>query len=393
MTSNKPSHLLPEQWKEDLKFFQSEVPIHHKNAFHTISKAQFHHAVAAFETKIPFLKDHEIVVGFQRLAAMIGDGHTFVATWDLHHIFPFELFWFGRELRVIRASQQYAEVLGAKICKIGTMSIADVHREIRKAISQRENRWYVQHQSAQQIIQAEVLAALEIVPEVDHAVFTFKDANAQSFSRTIHSVAPAEDIQWVSALMEPPLYMQRPADPFWFTYLPDAQTVYVNFRSYQALEEKASELFQYIDCVTPNRLVIDLRQNGGGNYDLARRHLIYPIQFHPTLNNTGRLFVIIGRGTFSAAMSNATDFRRETDAILTGEPTGGRPNSYQENHWLTLPNSGLRVSVAKLRYRFADQNIPAVMPDHNVIPTWEDFQMGRDAVMDWILNQPYPCSQ
>jgi hypothetical protein len=40
--------------------------------------------------------------------------------------------------------------------------------------------------------------------------------------------------------------------------------------------------------------------------------------------------VIIGGRTFSAAMTNAIDFRKETKAILVGEPAGERPNGYQE---------------------------------------------------------------
>lgn len=38
-------------------------------------------------------------------------------------------------------------------------------------------------------------------------------------------------------------------------------------------------------------------------------------------------------------------------------------------------------------FKFLDEDVPAVMPDHRIDPTWPDFQAGRDPVMDWILAQ------
>ena len=86
-------------------------------------------------------------------------------------------------------------------------------------------------------------------------------------------------------------------------------------------------------------------------------------------------------------MTNAIDFRRETNAILVGEPAGEKPNSYQENDEMKLPNSGLVVSYSTKYYKFLDEDAPAVMPDKRIDPNWLDFKAGRDPVMDWILSQ------
>ncbi len=97
--------------------------------------------------------------------------------------------------------------------------------------------------------------------------------------------------------------------------------------------------------------------------------------------------MIIGRQTFSAAMANAVDFRKETNAILVGEPIGERPNSYSENDEMTLPNSGLVVSYSTKYYKFVDEDVPAVVPDQRIDPNWPDWQAGRDPVMEWILTR------
>jgi len=133
--------------------------------------------------------------------------------------------------------------------------------------------------------------------------------------------------------------------------------------------------------------VIDLRENPGGDFTKGRDLLLPRLRVH-RLNERGRLFVAIGRFTFSAAMTNAADFLNETNATLVGEPTGARPNGWQEKGEFTLPHSHLQVSVSTAYYRFLDEDLPAVMPHEHIPLTWEDFRAGRDPVLEWIVAQP-----
>jgi C-terminal processing protease CtpA/Prc len=145
-------------------------------------------------------------------------------------------------------------------------------------------------------------------------------------------------------------------------------------------------LLKTIEAGPTERLIIDLRQNGGGDLTKVRMHLIPAVKAHPRINQKGHLFVIIGRQTYSAAMSNATDFRRETNAILVGEPTGARPNGYQESYRFVLPNSQFNISCSTRFYQFQDEDTPAVMPDKLIEPSWDAYQAGRDPVLEWILD-------
>jgi hypothetical protein len=317
---------------------------------------------------------------------MIGDGHTYLATWDIHHFYPLEMYWFQDHLRVIRTVPAHEGPLGMRLVAINGMSTTEVSAKVQDVIPQGENEWYVLQQSANQMIRAEILATFGIVPHLGQAMFTFEDDNNRQLTVNIEPVAPDTKLDWIHVTKDPPLYQQRPNESFWFVTLPEAQTLYVNFRNYANLEQHAQRLWEFIDHHMPKGLIFDLRQNGGGNYTLGRSQLIYELQNRPTLNRAGCLFVIIGRATFSAAMTNATDFRRETDAILVGEPTGARPKGYQENHWITLPNSDMHVSIASRYYKFQDVNTPAVMPDHIIEPSWGDYKAGRDSVIEWILS-------
>jgi hypothetical protein len=63
------------------------------------------------------------------------------------------------------------------------------------------------------------------------------------------------------------LYRQKPEEQFWFTYLADAQTIYVNFRGYRdEFAKHADELLSSIKENSAKRLVIDVRQNRGGDF-------------------------------------------------------------------------------------------------------------------------------
>jgi hypothetical protein len=378
-------HLTPAQWREDLQFLARQIIEQHKNAFHRVTREQFKRAIAALDERVPLLQDYEVVVGLQVLAAMIGDGHTFLATNAIQHVYPVDVSWFGNALRVVRTAPDYAQALGTRLIQINGTGIDAVNSKIQPFIPQAENEWFVLNQSARLLTCADVLAALGIVPGVVDALFTFTDDTTEPFTLPIASVAPAILIDWRNVMQTLPLYLQQPEEPFWFTYLPDTDTMYVNFRGYNSLAHRAPLLFSAIDRHTPKHLVIDMRQNGGGNYTLVRSHLIAEIQSRPHLNRYGHLFVLTGRATFSAAMTNVTDFRRETDAIIVGEPPGARPQGYQENYWLRLPHSGLQASVACRHYKFTDENVPAILLDQLIHPNWADYKVGRDTVLEWVL--------
>jgi hypothetical protein len=188
------------------------------------------------------------------------------------------------------------------------------------------------------------------------------------------------------------LWLQRLREPWWTEVLPDG-TVYLSFRGYPSqaeFRERTDALGRLLDGSGSRRLIIDMRLNGGGNFDLGRQFLLPALQKRPAINRRGSLYVITGPGTFSAAMVNALDLRSGANAVLVGEPTGARPNSYSEHGEMRLPNSGLRVSFSIRHYRFASDADTAVIPDRLIEPTWPQFRAGQDAVLELILTQPLP---
>ena len=68
--------LTAEQWQEDLDFLANEIATRHRDPFHFAGKAGFDLAVSDLRGRIPSMKDYEVVAGLQRLAVLVGDGHT-----------------------------------------------------------------------------------------------------------------------------------------------------------------------------------------------------------------------------------------------------------------------------------------------------------------------------
>jgi hypothetical protein len=138
----------------------------------------------------------------------------------------------------------------------------------------------------------------------------------------------------------------------------------------------------------PAKLIIDMRDNGGGDNTVGYGALVAPIKARADLNARGHLYVLVGPLTFSAAMNNAAQFQDETRAILVGQTIGERPNSYQEPRQFQLPNSHLVVRASTLWYAFRKSGPNVVAPEKEIIPSWDDVKAGRDPVLDWVLAQP-----
>lgn len=382
--------LTKEQWRQDLKYLAKELPRRHKNAFHTISKAQFEQAVAALDAAIPPLAEHEILIGLRRIIAMIGDAHTELAPPQNFHRYPLTLYRFGDEVRVVRTTSNHKRALGARVVGIGSFSIAEATAKVDTLIPH-ENDQFVRHSDVSFLPLAEVLHALKIVPDLQQAQWAFESDGGERFSLQLEALPQNAKVDWLSTLKAVPLYRERSNELMWSKPLPDSQTVYLNLKVYPdagTFKRVAEEFWKQVDASKPKRLVIDVRQSNGGDFMKFRNYLLKELQQRTAFHRPGSLYMIIGRGTVSAAMFNAIELRKELKAILVGEPTGSRPNGYSENDDMTLPNSRLQLSFSTRYYKLQDQDTPAVMPDKLIEPSWETYPLGRDPAMEWILAQP-----
>jgi len=382
--------LTKEQWKKDLQYLAKELPRRHKNAFHRVSKEQFERAVAELDAAIPSLEEHEILVGLRRIVAMVGDAHTALAPAQTFNRYPLTLYWFGNDLRVLRTTTDYKPALGARVVGIGGLSLAEATARVNTLVPH-ENEQFLRYSNVSLMPFAEVLHALKIASDVQQVRWTFEDANGKRFSLDFKPVPANTKVEWLSTLKEVPLYRQQSDQLMWVKSLPESQTVYLNLKVYpdaETFKRVSAEMFKLIDGSQAKRLVIDVRQSYGGDFIKFRSHILKELKNRSAFRKPNSLFVIIGRSTISAAMHSAIDMRNKMNAVLVGEPSGSKPNSYSENDEFTLPNSRLEVSYSTRYYKLQDEDTPALMPDKLIEPVWELYTSGRDPAMEWILAQP-----
>jgi tetratricopeptide (TPR) repeat protein len=189
-----------------------------------------------------------------------------------------------------------------------------------------------------------------------------------------------------------PLWLKDPANKYWFEYLKDSRTLYVQFNEVGNKDDETLETFfkrvmTFADANPVDRFVLDERLNGGGNNGLLRP-IIHDFIRSDRVTQPGRLFTIIGRQTFSAAMNCVNRMKLDTNTLFVGEPTGASPNMYGDNAPVVLPHSKLTVRLSTLWWQDMDPRDRRVWqaPDLSTELTFADYRAGRDPAMDAILN-------
>jgi hypothetical protein len=383
--------LTRKQWQDDLAFLAKELPAKHKNAFHTVSRADFEKAVAELNAAIPSLAEHEILVALRRVIAMVSDAHTSLEPAKNFDRYPLTLYWFGGDLRVLRTSAEYKQALGARVVGIGDLSLAEATTRINTLVAH-ENTQFVRYADVSLMPFAEILAALKIVPDVETAKWTFESDDGKRFSLDMRSAPQDARVEWLSTLKQVPLYREQADQLMWTRSLADG-SVYLNLKAYpdaETFKRVSQETLKLIDDGKAKRLIIDVRQSVGGDFMKFRNHLIDELEKRDAFRKPGSLYLIIGRATISAAMVNAIDLRDKFHAMIVGEPSGSKPNSYSENGRFRLPNSKLEVTVSTRYYKLQDKDTPYVVPDKLIEPDWPAYTAGRDPLTEWILAQPLP---
>lgn len=154
----------------------------------------------------------------------------------------------------------------------------------------------------------------------------------------------------------------------------------------KTFEAFTRECFALMDNPAAQRLIFDVRRNGGGNNFLpeALRKRILRSRF----NRPGGLYVLTSPFTFSAAQNPSTRLERDSFALFVGEPTGGSPNHYGDAEMLRGEASGLASIVSTLPWfdSYPQDDRPWILPDIPVPSTFEDARAGVDRALDLALS-------
>jgi hypothetical protein len=394
-----PPRLTPAQWQADVDILSQAMPRQHPNLFRRMKREDFETAVRQFRDRMPSLNEDEIIVGLMKIVAMVHDGHTgiFPHSYFRSGIYPVRFYLYQDGLFVRQASPDYTGAVGSRVLKIGNTGADEALRMMGQLVAA-DNQMGVKENGPLLLSIPELLAGLHIIENKQSLNLTV-EINGEQKSFQIKPSAsigellspPASWIDAAGASDQKPLYRKDPKNPFWFEYLKDRRLLYVQENAVQNKpDETVSAFYQKVfDFVAKNpveKFVLDLRNNDGGNNGLNRPVVIDIIK--SKIDERGKIFVITGRVTFSAAQNFVNELEKYTKAIFVGEPTAGHPNHYGDNRPITLPNSKLDLRVSTLYWQDMDprDDRPWTAPELAADLTSQDYRAGRDPALQAILD-------
>ncbi|WP_039917275.1 S41 family peptidase [Cellvibrio mixtus] len=383
-----------EQWRADIDFLQQALARRHINLYHTINAGFFKRELTRIKQQLTSLTETSLAIELMRLIQRVGDGHTqFAYQGTEYHRYPLELRLFDKELRVIGIVRQHKQLLGAKLVAIEGATIERLHELTSPILQGVENIYSAQQRFTETIIVAEILHGLKISPNLQQASFTFKLSNGDEFSIKLKSFSSRQfNNQDMDFLMKPALtqftHSKISIEGLDLYLGNDNQIAYLDFHHYSdfaAMQDFSEDLIALLRAKNTKEVIIDLRNNGGGDFFVGLQ-LAWALIMVDNLNWRDGLYVLTSRKTFSAAMSNAVQYRQLLNATLVGEPTGANPVGYQDAGNFKLPNSGWNVMYSKRLYKFQETSTPGVQPDILLAPDWELFRQGKDNQLEWVLE-------
>jgi len=392
-------------WKEDLEFLVQEINRLHPDPFFSGNQEEFQNIYHWIDKNLDRMNRSQVIISFMRLLAQVGvhgkDGHT--GLWPYmdpanFHLYPLRLYWFDDGIYVVD-SETDQDLRGAKLLSINDVLIEDISTRLDPFISRDGPNW-LRSWTPIHMLSPEFQSALQFGGKNEESEFRLM-LNDKELSIVLKPI-PHEVYHerfpmylWLGILpfSDSMKYLNQSDDYFWYELLENHRSLYFQMRAVvsqnnngKTLEQTVQEIKNLVDSGPIDQFIIDLRLNGGGD-NTAYAPLLDFISEDPFFENKGRLYILIGRATFSAGINLVTDAELNSNAILVGEPSGGSPNQYGDPEGIVLPNSKVRARISTIYWnKIEEDNRLDHRPTISVPIISEDYFMKRDRALDTIIN-------
>ena len=392
-------------WITDINFLKTELPKKHKDFYFKKEESDFKIELDKIKAQLNELTDFEIAIKLQQLIVQFGDSHTRIK-WNKYlkkdEILPIKAIWFNDGIYVIKTTKNNKPLLGKKIVKINNVNISSITEKLSSIIT-------VDNQSVIKKTIPELLTSIQLLEYFD----IVKDENIK-FEVETNSGSIEKHLMFIETftkenkstvhLKSLPYYLQNERKLFWSAYTKEDGIYYIQYNKCLSKEieqkygnpEKAkklpsflkfeNEIFATIKSEKIDKLIFDMRLNSGGNSSQGTDFIKKLSEFE-SINHKGKLYVVVGKQTFSSAILNTLDFKKYTNAIIIGETTSGKPNHFGEVKSFILPKSNLKVYYSTKYFKRVDTDLNTIKPDIEIETSFEDFSNGIDPIFEWIKKQ------
>jgi hypothetical protein len=394
-TPSASAETTPSAALADLDALLEQLELIHPEPWHGIAREEWVAALDALKARYGELSSDEGVVELTRLVARLSragrDGHQFAIPADGAEgsYLPFRVYEFEEGLFITQALAPSAELAGARITAVGGHPIGEVLDALEPLVP-RDGPQTVHDFRPVFFVRVNVLHGLGLIGEGDVPLTVADSTGAE---RAV-SVAPVPFATYVAqfeadaALRLPSrddtLYLSDYSQIAWSRYLPESRTLYLRYSEVGDLDGLDSVVRDRGAQPDVDRVVLDLRQNpGGDNHDYLL--LLGALQAYAGAH-PGRLFVLTDRITFSAASNLATEIEQTTDTTFVGEAMGGGLNFWDDVRWVDLPNLPvpMRVGVSTRYWQKSSPDDPrlTIDPDLPVPVRAADYFAGVDPALE-----------
>ena len=392
-SSSSAQPAAPEAAVDDVSTLAAEMERIHPNLFHSVSRETFRDAVDDLVVRLPALDRDEILVDVLRIVAMTGerDGHMGLFPLVDHerplHIAPIRAWVFPEGIYVL-ASPERPELVGTRIVAIEGRPVAEVAALVRPLVT-RDNESSLILRLPEFMITGEILHGLGLSSGAEAVRLTVERAGGERLDATLRTLpGPAywDLIQHVWAPPPPPgvptpLWLRNPQRPQWFAKLAKGRVVYAVYSHTNSSGTFAASLLKRAQNPKVRRVIVDVRLNPGGD-NTAYRPLLDVLRSR-FVNKPGRLVLLTGRVTFSAAGNFAAEVDARTRARIVGEAAGGSPHNYGDAVEVDLETLGWTVHVPPQYVEVLGRpdERAALEPDVAMQIDAADHFLGRDPVL------------
>lgn len=387
------------RWEQDIDFLRKELPERHVDPFYVTGEEEWRTEAQELRASVPESTDRELYFEMSRLVALLGDGHTSLSAStgtfsdQAELVYPLDVRWFDDGPFVARASEEYQQAIGAEVVAVGGVPVDEVVERAGLARAfDYENPYGRRAEAEIALTYPLLLEAAGITQSLDEATYELQTPEGESLTVPVES-APGSDIGFVGPDLEDmPLYWRGVIEDriVWYEHLEDENAVYVQYNDALGNPLEAintmTEALQLARSEEAGKLVFDVRNNTGGSsfpFLLIRQRM-----GEEPLGESGEVYGIMSRYTFSSGFDIITDLKKVNGATIAGQPAGTRPNFFGNVTSMELPNSGFTINYPTTH----SDNFPEMgdariyEPDLEASFNSEDFFEGRDPYLQSVLD-------
>jgi len=384
-----------EGWRTDIDYLVSEI----KRVNHLYRKQPLPEALVArqraLKRDVDTLTDEAIFVGMGRMLSPLKQGHVSLAIFPetkrptVKNI-PLQFYAFPEGVFVVRSDEKNADLVGAEVLRIEDAPPGELLEQIEEHASV-ENEMKMLWGGMRPLGSIPVLRGLGVLKPGRDEVRLTLEKDGQEVERVLAPVAQEQERKLgPPPVATPPLFVRNVPRAHWLESLPKSDAVFVQVNQIAAdtdesMAEFGLKLRKFLADTPVKNVILDLRHNNGGN-TFTYTEMLRTLVAHSTKEGN-RLYVIIGRGVYSATSNLISDLERLARPIFVGEPSSGIGNQDGDESMTVLPYSGIRAFLTSVRWQYSHpwDLRTSMVPDLPVQLTAKDYFAGKDPVMETIL--------